>query len=280
MKQRRRLAFALAFLLASCGDGTRRFDATGTVEEVQREERQLVIAHDDIPGLMPAMTMNFDVADPALLEGLQPGQRIRFELEHDGRRFRVLSAEPLAEGPAGASGPGRGPRIADLAAAADPAPPFALTDQDGGAVSLEGLRGKTLLLDFVYTSCPGPCPILTGLHVRTLAALPEPVRERVWFVSVSLDPERDTPARMRAYAEARGADLSRWSFLTGDPAAVEAVTKGFGVAKRPGEDGEIDHIVASFLIDGRGQIVKRYLGLEHEAEAIARDLAAIASPGA
>jgi protein SCO1/2 len=276
--QRRRLlalALSLSLLLLACGDGRRRFDVTGTVEEVQREERQLVVAHDDIPGLMPAMTMSFDVAEAVALDGLAAGQRIRFELEHDGRGLRILSVQPLDEA---GSASGTAPRIANLAERSDPAPPFALTDQDGRPVSLEGLRGKTLLLDFVYTSCPGPCPILTALHARALAALPETAREHVHFVSVSLDPERDTPQRMREYALARGADLSRWSFLTGDPEAVEAVVAAYGVGTQPGKDGEIDHLVASFLIDAQGRIVKRYLGLEHEADQIARDLAEAAEP--
>lgn len=267
-----RLLPTLVSLAIACG-GAQRWDAEGVVEEVQADYDQVVIAHEDIPGLMPAMTMNFDVADPALLERLAPGQQIDFVLEYDGRSYRVVEAE-IRKGELGAVGAGA--RIANLARAASPAPEFRLVDQDGEELSLSDLRGKTLLVDFVYTHCPGPCPILTGTHVAAQESLPEALRERIRFVSISLDPERDTPQALRAYAEARGADLSSWSFLTGDPEAVDAVLSAYGVGRTRVEGGEIDHIVATFLIDGEGRIVKRYIGLDHEPETLAGDLRALA----
>ena len=105
------------------------------------------------------------------------------------------------------------------------------------------------------------------------------LRERAWFVSISLDPERDTPDDMRRYAQARGADLEGWSFLTGPVEHVEAVVRAYRVGKTVGADGEIEHLVASFLIDEEGRIARRYLGLEHEPDEIVADLEALANPG-
>jgi protein SCO1/2 len=223
---------------------------------------------------MPAMTMNFDVGDEALLETLAPGQRIEFELEYGEKGYRILSATVVGTG-AGS----RGARLGLQGAARDeqPAPDFALVDQDGEPLALEDLRGRVLLVDFVYTHCPGPCPILTGLHVEALRALPDAVRDRVHFVSISLDPERDTPDALRRYAEARGADDPHWSFLTGEPEVVADVLARWGVGSMPGENGEIEHLVASFLVDPQGVIVKRYLGLDHEPAEIASDLEKAAS---
>jgi protein SCO1/2 len=136
-----------------------------------------------------------------------------------------------------------------------------------------------VLLDFVYANCPGPCPILTGTHARTQKVLPPEVQPRVWFVSVTLDPERDTPEALRRYGKARGADLSNWSFLTGPKADVEQVIARYGVGKLPAANGEIQHVVVSFLIDPEGRIAKRYFGLEHHADDLARDLAAAAGAG-
>jgi protein SCO1/2 len=264
------LAFALA-----CG-GPSRYEAEGVVQEVQREYGQVVIDHEDIPGLMPAMTMNFDVADPALLAGLAPGQRIAFVVEYDRRSYRVVAAEVIDAATALPGPEGDRARLANLARNATPAPDFALVDQAGAPLSLADLRGKALLLDFVYTRCPGPCPILTGRHVSVQKALPAELGERVQLVSITLDPEHDTPAALAAYAEARGADLANWSFLTGEPERVDAVLRSFGVGRARKPDGEIDHLVVTFLIDPQGRIVQRYMGLDHEAETLARDLRALA----
>jgi protein SCO1/2 len=257
---------------ASCGRGAKVFDAHGVVEEVQPETGQVLITHDDIPGLMPGMTMNFDVPDPQLLAQLAPGQTIDFRLEFTGKAYRVIGAKVLASGGA-ASG---GPSLAGAPADAEPAPPFRLIDQDGNPLALGDLRGKLVLLDFVYTRCPGPCPILTGLHVDLQRALGPDARARLRFVSISLDPARDTPAALREYAAKHGADLSGWSFLTGPPDDVAKVLAAYGVGSARDADGSIAHLVITFLIDGEGRIARRYVGLEHDVDELKRDAEALA----
>ncbi len=261
------LLVGLVLLLAGCGRGTSRHDSRGVVRDVHREYQQVVIEHGDIPGLMPAMTMNFDVPDPALLESLEPGQHVDFVVEFTGRSYRVVAATVLEE----EGGPGSG-RLGGLADLRTPAPDFELTDQSGREVRLSSLRGRNVVLDFVYTRCPGPCPILTSSHVSLQRSLAPALRERTWFVSITLDPARDTPEALRAYASARGADLSDWWFVTGPPDRVEAVVKRFGVGSVLQPDGEIDHLVATFLIDAEGRIARRYIGLDHDVEKLRRDL--------
>jgi protein SCO1/2 len=268
-------AFALAaVLLAACGP--KLHTGTGTVKEVRSDLRQLVLDHEDIEGLMQAMTMNFDVAAPELLAGLAPGDRVRFELSVDGEHYRIVAIERLGAGEADAVGKAGSRGLTAVAPEEDLAPAFALVDQDGRPLSLESLRGKVVLLDFVYTSCPGPCPIQTGMHVRVQQELPEPVRPQVWFASISLDPLRDTPEKLRAYAKARGADLASWSFLTGPRETVEEVLQSYGVGTVLEPNGEIQHVVVTFLIDAQGQIRKRYFGLDHDADEFLRDLTAAA----
>jgi protein SCO1/2 len=272
-------AALLAALLGATGCGAEsakeakdagRHEAIGTVTDVDAESHQVMVDHEDIPGLMPAMTMSFDVPDDALLSRLAPGQRIRFTLEHGEGHFRIVSAEVIAEGEAGRSGGGL---LESVTPADEPAPPFSLTDQDGHTVTLASLRGKVVLLDFIYTHCPGPCPILTSVHVQVQRELPEALKGRVQLVSITLDPERDTPEVMRAYAEKRGADFSNWSFLSGSREQIEPVLKAYGVGTAPGEGiGEIAHVVVSFLIDDQGNIVERYFGVEHTADDLVRDL--------
>jgi protein SCO1/2 len=241
---------------------------------VQPETRQVVIAHEDIPGLMPAMTMNFDVADPKLLETLASGDAIDFEVEFTGKAY-VVTRATLRERGVATSGGGQ---LADVAPVDDPAPPFQLTDQDGKPKSLDDWRGRVVLLDFIWTRCPGPCPILTGLHVDLQRKLPPEQRAKTHFVSISLDPVRDTPAVLREYATKRGADLAGWSFLTGSPEAVDAVIKSYGVGSAKTPDGQVEHVVATFLIDGDGRIRRRYLGLEgHHTSELLRDIDRLAA---
>ena len=272
--RRAALGACLLLALAAGCHRARVFHAHGVVEEVQRETGQVVITHEDIPGLMPGMTMNFDVPDPALLARLAPGQTIDFELEFTGRAYRVIAAKaresgaPTAGVPALAGGP----------ADREPAPAFRLIDQDGNALALADLRGKIVLLDFIYTRCPGPCPILTGVHVDLQRALDPATRERVRFVSISLDPVRDTPAALREYAAKRGADLAGWSFLTGPADDVAKVLAAYGVGSQREPEGTIAHLVITFLIDAEGRIARRYVGLEHDVGELKSDLEALAKP--
>jgi protein SCO1/2 len=264
----------LVFLVAAACSRDRHYHARGVVEDVQSETGQIVIAHEDIPGLMPAMTMNFDVADRALLDTLAHGDAIDFEVEFTGKAYVVTKAAVRERGVATTAGG----QLGGIAPADDPAPPFQLIDQDGNPRSLEEWRGKVALLDFIWTRCPGPCPILTGLHVDVQRKLPEPLRERVRFVSISLDPVRDTPAVLREYARKRGADLANWSFLTGEPDVVDAVIESYGVGSAKAPDGQIEHVVATFLIDPNGRIARRYIGLEgHDPAELLRDIERLAT---
>ena len=264
---------SLALTLGCSGDRVSSYQGKGVVREVQSEYGQVVIAHEDIPGLMPAMTMNFDVPDAELLERLTPGQSIDFTLEFTGRSYRVIDATVTGE----VEEREGWTRLGDSLVPTDPAPLFELTDQRGERLALADLAGSTLLLDFIYTSCPGPCPLLTAANVSVQRELSSELRERVWFVSISIDPKNDTPEALAAYARARGVDLDNWSFLTGSVEEVDAVLAAYGVGRSHSAERELEHTVVRFLIDAEGRIVKRYLGLEHATETIAGDLRDLAS---
>jgi protein SCO1/2 len=269
----RRLVSVLLAWLAACGGGAKVYDGRGVVREVQKEYGQLVIEHEDIAGLMPAMTMNFGVGDPALLETLEAGDLIEFRLEVTPKSYRVLEAKVVGEAdPGEARGAGLGGTLGER----DPAPGFRLTDQDGKPVALADLAGKVVVLDFVYTSCSGPCPILTGRQADVQRTLSEPLRPKTWFVSISLDPEHDTPERLREYARARGADLASWSFLTGAVPEVEAVLASYGVGKARSPGGDLEHYVVTFLIDPGGRIARRFVGTQDEPASLVRAIERLA----
>ncbi len=112
-------------------------------------------------------------------------------------------------------------------------PEFSLTDQDGRTVTRESLLGRVTILDFMFTHCPFACPRLTAQMLSMSNQLKDtPVR----FISISVDPERDTPAVLKAHAEKYGADLLRWTFLTGEIETVKKVAvEGLKFALVPDE---------------------------------------------
>src|SRR5689334_22121255 len=110
-----------------------------------------------------------------------------------------------------------------------PAPHFALISQDGKPVSLGDFRGKVLAVNFIYTSCPDICPLLTQKMAQVRDALSVDFVPRVAFVSITVDPENDTPDVLKNFADAFGANSGGWAFLTGPPAAVRAVIGHYGV---------------------------------------------------
>ena len=104
-------------------------------------------------------------------------------------------------------------------------PQVVLMDQAGQPLALQDLRGKVVLLTFIYSACADVCPLITAAMTGVQQHLTARERFDVFFLSVTLEPEVDTPAVLQAYAEHHGADLTSWAFLTGSPTAVQAVWK-------------------------------------------------------
>jgi protein SCO1/2 len=153
-----------------------------------------------------------------------------------------------------------------------PAPEFALISQDGVEVTLGSLRGKVLAVSFIYTWCPDICPMLTDKMARVGDALGADFGTRVAFVSITFDPERDTPEVLKDYAEAFEADPASWSFLTGEVEAVREVALGFGVVALPAADGAVDHNTLTTLVDRHGNIRVQYIGYRFDPEEFRHDL--------
>ena len=195
-----------------------------------------------------------------MLDPLEAGHSVRFKLARHGRAYQIV--EIRVEGSAVSASP----RGRTRALAGGPAPDFDLLDQNGEPFSLSSLRGHVLVLDFIYTQCPGPCPALTGLHVDVQRALPEALRARTHFVSVSIDPARDTPGVLRAYAAARGVDLEGWTLATGEPEQIEEILRAYAVGRLPQSDGSVDHQILSYLIDPEGAITRHYWGSGQSVE--------------
>ena len=141
------------------------------------------------------------------------------------------------------------------------APAFALTDQAGKPLSSADLKGKVLLVSFIFTTCNGSCPATThrmGLVQRELQARGLLKEDRVRLVSITLDPKRDTPEVLRGYMRLYDADPTSWSFLTGAPDEVAKVVAAWKMWARPAANGQLDHPSRVFLVDRGGSIREIY----------------------
>jgi protein SCO1/2 len=153
-----------------------------------------------------------------------------------------------------------------------PAPDFALTSQDGALVALAALRGKVVVVAFIYTTCPDICPLLTQKMVQIQDALGSDFGANIAFVSISIDPEHDTPEILRDYARAWGAKLQGWNFLTGSPEAVREVTHRYGTFAARNVQGGVDHTQLTSIIDRAGTVRVQYIGARFNPEEFRRDL--------
>jgi protein SCO1/2 len=150
-------------------------------------------------------------------------------------------------------------------------PAFRLTNQDGRPFGSVDLAGKIWIADFIYTTCPGPCPMISS----RMSEMQKPLEKTdVHFVSFTVDPEKDTPPMLREYANRLQAEPGRWDFLTGPKLAIYDLSRhGFklAAAEYDGENGEPLHSTRMILVDRRGQIRGYYDATE--ADAITRLLA-------
>jgi protein SCO1 len=153
-----------------------------------------------------------------------------------------------------------------------PAPEFSLTSQDGGRVTLADFRGKVVAVTFIYTLCTTTCPVLTPTMSFIQDQLGPDFGTKIAFVSISVDPERDTPEVLKEYAHAFGANLAGWAFLTGTPDAIRDVTRRYGVFTSRTADGDVDHGFLTSIVDQGGILRVQYVGVRFDPDEFRRDL--------
>jgi protein SCO1 len=161
-----------------------------------------------------------------------------------------------------------------------PAPPFTLTAQDGQRLSLKESRGKVVVVTFIYASCADACPLLTARMAGLQDELGGDFGRKVFFLSITVDPERDTPEVLTRYAQAHGANLSGWAFLTGTPDEIRAVARQYGVHYKKQAAGDVDHTFLTSLVDQRGTLRVQYMGVRFDPDELLRDLRSLLREGA
>ena len=153
-----------------------------------------------------------------------------------------------------------------------PAPEFTLTSQDGAQVALADFRGKVVAVTFIYTLCTNTCPVLTPMMSFVQDQLGADFGAKIAFVSITVDPERDTPEVLKEYAQAFGANLAGWFFLTGPSDVIQDVTRRYGVFALKSANGDVDHTFLTSIVDRRGILRVQYLGVRFDANEFRRDL--------
>ncbi|MDE0343507.1 MAG: SCO family protein [Deltaproteobacteria bacterium] len=153
---------------------------------------------------------------------------------------------------------------------------FALTDQDGKRVRFGKLRGKPVVVNFMYTSCPDVCPLLTA-SLKILRDHMKPAEARdIRFLSITTDPEVDTPEVLKAYSRRHKADVPNWSWLTGDDRELAPVWQGFGVSVERIAKGLIEHTTLTVVADAKGFMRFAYFGSAPDPDMLLKDLRALA----
>jgi protein SCO1/2 len=159
-------------------------------------------------------------------------------------------------------------------------PGYILTDQNGEMFTHEDMRGSIVLYNFTYSGCEAPDCLETSSVMQEVQARLDEVDTGgipVHMVTISFDPERDTPEALQAYAQELGADTDTWSFLTGSPERLKwAIGGGFSVYFNKKEDGAFTFDPAFMLVDGVGILRSEYRTDRPDVDTILRDIRLVA----
>jgi protein SCO1/2 len=256
----------------------RRYALEGQILAVQPEQHQLTIKHGDIPGLMPAMTMSYP-AEPALLKDRVPGELVTATLEVSESTGRIVAIAHVGFAPLPDASNEVG-LAANLLDVGNEVPDAALVDQANHRRSLSEWRGSVTLVTFIYTRCPLPtfCPLMEQNFAtlqREMAHDPA-LQGHVKLVTISFDPDHDTPDVLAAHAARLGADPAVWTFLTGDRITTDRVAARFGVGviRSADDPATITHNLRTALVGADGRLVRFYAGNDWTPGQVLADLRA------
>jgi protein SCO1 len=265
---------------------TKRYHFTGRVISIDSRAESASIDGDLIQGFMEPMVMSYKIKPASMLNQLSPGDSISADVvvvDHDPRDESADSdywLENVKVTGHAAQPPANGPKAFHMPAPGEEVPDFAFTDQDGKHISLHQFRGKTVMVTFVYTRCPFPdfCPRMSShfgeiyKQLGSNASLAE-----TQLLSVSFDPEHDTPKVLRNYGFSvahtnEAALFHRWEFAAPKAADLPKIADFFALTVKP-EGGMITHSLSTAVIGPDGKIVKWYHGGDWQVSDLINDAA-------
>lgn len=277
----KRLLLLLALLICLCFAGScrlssaneKRYELNGKVVSVDKDNSKVTISHDEVKGYMPAMTMPFHVPSEVDLQILAPNDQVAATLVVDGSKTwledLVISRQ---SGTAAATLP-----AVTVAKEGDEVPNFTLRNQDDREIRIHNYRGKALLLTFIYTRCPEPtyCTLMSNNFAQIDRDLGQDAElyAKTHLLSISIEPEYDTPPVLRSYGSAHTGryekeTFAHWEFGTGTKDQVKDIAQYFGLTYFPEKD-QIIHGLRTVIVGPDGKVAKIYSGNEWKpAEAV------------
>ena len=252
---------ALLVTLPSCrrDPPARPYELTGQVLAVKSDGTEITMRHDDVPGFMPAMTMPFKVKDPGLTRGRVPGDLVKGTLMVTDEDAWLSRLEKTGWAPFPERDTTKAPPV-ELIEPGEALPDETFIDQNGDPFRVSSLEGSVVLLTFIYTRCPLPdyCPLMD----RRFKAVQDAIKggrtaRGIRLLSVSFDPDHDTPAALRAHAARLGADPAIWTFATAPRDKVDAfgARLGLDVIRDARNPIDITHNLRTAVIDRQGRLV-------------------------
>jgi len=251
-------------------NGVQVYHLRGKVVSTDAPHAIVVLDHEAIPGFMDAMTMPYQLKDPNIIGDLHRGDVITADLlvSKSGQQTVLLDHIVVVA----QAKPDYKPAVTyHVPAPGDVVPDFKLTNQDGRAIHLAQFKGKTLLVTFIYTRCPLPnfCPLVTRNFAAinsSLSADPK-IYAGTHLLSVSFDPEHDTPAVLRAYGTQYIGDdaktaFTHWDFAVPAKSKLGEMARFFDVGMSDSSDGTITHTLSTTVIGPDGKVVQFYPGNE------------------
>ena len=277
-------ALALAALLAltacqlkpaqQASAGAQKYELKGKVVAADKANNKVTIAHEEIKGYMDAMTMPFTLTEDWVYGELTPGAQIQATLIVDkGMSWLENPVVTKVSDPVA----GRSEETNIEPKVGDAVPDFALTNQDGKRISLKQFRGQPVVLTFIYTRCPLPdyCPLMTANFqaIQKSLAADAKLKDKLYLLSVTVDPAYDTPKVLRDYALRADAkhNFKQWDYATGSAEEIKKIAAYFGLNYWP-ENDQIIHGLRTALINADGQIVKTYRGNDWKPVDLVTDL--------
>ena len=149
---------------------------------------------------------------------------------------------------------------------------FSLTDQNSRSFKFSKLKGSVIVVAFAYTTCPDVCPLITAALRQVQSNLTTADRKNIQLLTITTDPEIDSPKVLAAYAKRHGAELDTWSFLTGDEPTLKKVWKNFGVGVKRKARGLVDHTPLTAIVDQRGVLRFAYIGPSPDVKLVLKDV--------
>ena len=280
MAPRLRIAFTVLGLIivtaTACRPKPKAYALHGQLIAMTPDRRVLTIKHDDIQGFMPAMTMPYEVTDPSLAKDLTPGDIVDATLlvfESGVPKLSRITRTGHSAIEENAPKP-----LTGILQPGDVVPDNELKDLHGATRRLSDWRDKAVAVTFIYTRCPMPdfCPLMERQFAdvqRRVVGDPQ-LAKSARLISISFDPEHDTPAVMAEHAKRIQADPRVWTLLTGAPADVAAVASAFGVSVIHDQTNPemLTHNLRTAVIDATGHLRKIYNGREWTPEMLITDL--------